>query len=265
MDKKINLKKIWNIVSNVLLYLFIGICIIGVVITITAKKDVDGTATIFGAQMRVVISPSMEACELTDVSEYKIKDIPVGSVVFIQVVPKEQTAAEKWYSDLEVGDVLTFKYVYTRQETITHRIVEIEEKPTGGYIISLEGDNKNSDSGTLKQVIDTSLDSPNYVIGKVTGQSYLIGLFITALRSPLGLILIVIVPSLVIIGFEVAKILKVVNADKQKKDQEEKEKQQSELDELKRKLAALEAQAAAGSETDNPADTTEDVNSGDTP
>lgn len=265
MDNKVNLKKIWNIVSNVLLYLFIGICIIGVIITITSKKDADGTATIFGAQMRVVISPSMEACDATDVSAYKIKDIPVGSVVFIQVVPEERVAAEKWYDELEIGDVLTFKYVYTRQETITHRIVDIEEKSTGGYIITLEGDNKNSDSGTLKQVIDTSLDSPNYVVGKVTGQSYLIGLFITALRSPLGLILIVIVPSLVIIGFEVVKILKMLNADKKKKNDEEKEKQQSELDELKRKLAALEAQAAASSEAEKPAEAPEEVNNGDTP
>ena len=36
--------------------------------------------------------------------------------------------AKAWYADLKVGDVLTFKYVYVRQETITHRIIDIEEK-----------------------------------------------------------------------------------------------------------------------------------------
>ena len=84
---------------------------------------------------------------------------------------------------------MTFKYVYARQETITHRITEITEKPAGGYVIKLEGDNKNSDTETLAQTIDTSLaDSPNYVVGKVTGQSYVLGLLITALKSPVGLV-----------------------------------------------------------------------------
>ena len=86
-------KKVWSIVSNVLLYLFIAICLIGVILTITAKKDEDGTATIFGMQMRLVISPSMEKCDATDVSDFEIKDIPVNSMVFIEVVPTDPTEA----------------------------------------------------------------------------------------------------------------------------------------------------------------------------
>ena len=245
MDKDC-LKKIWNIASNVLLYLFIAICLVGVVLTITAKKDADGTATILGKQMRVVVSPSMEKCDQTDVSGFKIKDIPVGSMVFIDVVPTDADKAAEWYADLKVGDVLTFKYVYTRQETITHRITSIEKKDSGGYIIELEGDNKSSDSKTLTQRIDTSLtDSPDYVIGMVTGQSRLLGLFITALKSPLGLILIVILPSLIIMAFEIVKVVRIFNEEKRKADQEVKEKQQSELDELRRKLAELESVKSA--------------------
>lgn len=242
MESKIKTKKIINVASNVLLYLFIAICIIGVILTITAKKDSDGTATILGRQMRLVISPSMEKCDQTDVSKFEIKDIPVNSMIFIEVVPRDAEKAEAWYEDLEIGDVLTFKYVYTRQETITHRITDITEKDTGGYIIKLEGDNKSADSGVLTQVIDTSaVDSTNYVIGKVTGKSLIIGLFITALKSPLGLIFIVIVPAMAIMAYEIIKIVKLVNEDKKKQEQEEKEKQQREMDELRRKLEELEA------------------------
>ena len=241
--KNEKVKKILNIVSNVLLYLFIAICLLGVIATITAKKDADGTATVLGAQMRVVLSPSMEKNDAVDVSGYKIKSIRTNAVVFIQVVPEDEAKAAEWYGDLRVGDVLTFKYVYTRQETITHRITSIEPKEGGGYLIELMGDNRSSETGALTQVIDTSLENdPNYVIGKVVGSSYLIGLFITALRSPIGLVCIVIIPALVIMVFEIRKIFIALNADKKKQEQEEKERQQNEIDELKRKLAEKEEQ-----------------------
>lgn len=243
MEKKRVLKQAGIITANVLLYLFIAICILGVILTITAKKDADGTATIFSKQIRYVLSPSMERCDATDVSKYKIKDIPTKSMIFIDVVPEDEAEAAQWYADLKIGDVLTFKYVYVRQETITHRITAIEKKSGGGYIISLAGDNKNSSSETLTQTIDTSnSNSPNYVIGKVTGQSYVLGLFVYALKSPVGLISIIIIPSLIIVILEIIKIINMLSADKRKKEQEEKEKQQSELNELRRRLAELEAQ-----------------------
>ncbi len=239
--KNEKIKKVLNIVSNVLLYIFIALCIFGVIITITAKKDKDGTATIFGTQMRVVLSPSMEKSDAVDVSAYKIKDIKTRSVVFIEVKPENPSELEKWYADLEVGDVLTFKYVYTRQETITHRISAIQPKSDGGYLIELIGDNRETPEGASKQVIDTSEEnSPNYIIGKVTAKSYPIGLFISALREPIGIVCIVILPALVIIALEVRKILIALNADKKQKAQEEKERQQNEIEELKRKLAEKE-------------------------
>lgn len=241
MNKE-KIKRIINIVANVLLYLFIAICILGVVLTITAKKDSDGTATVLGWQMRIVLSSSMEKCDATDVSQFEIKDIPVRSMVFIEVVPEDKDEAAEWYSNLEIGDVLTFKYVYTRQETITHRITDIKDNGKGGYIITLNGDNKDGDLANMSQVIDTSLsDGPEYIIGKVTGQSYILGLFVSVLRSTLGIILIVILPSLIIIGFEVVKIVKVLGEDKKKQAQLEKEQKDSEIDMLRRELEALKA------------------------
>ena len=179
-------------------------------------------------------------------SQYEIKDIKVRSMVFIEVVPKDEREAKEWYADLEVGDVLTFRYVYAKQETITHRITDIYPNENGGYTITLEGDNKNADSNVLTQTIDTSLkNSPNYVIGKVTGQSYLFGLFISVLKSPAGIISIIILPSFVMLLMEVLKIVRMMNADKHKKHEEEKAQQLNELDELRRRLAELEAEKTA--------------------
>ena len=58
MDKKALFKRIAAILGDVLLFAFIGICCFVVVLTIVSKKDVDGTATIFGYQLRFVKTAS---------------------------------------------------------------------------------------------------------------------------------------------------------------------------------------------------------------
>lgn len=235
------LKKGINVALNVLLYFFLLICIVTVLITVLSKRDSDGAAEIFGYQMRVVTSDSMAKCEHTDVSEFRIKDIPIRSMVFVKLMPKDPAKADEWYRSLQVGDVLTFRYVYTTQVTITHRIVSICEKETGGFIIELAGDNKSSESGQLYQTIDTSIpNNTNYVIGKVTGQAYLIGVLLSILWQPLGIVFAIIVPCFIIILLEVLKIVKIIGADKKKREQEEMESKERELEELRRRLAELE-------------------------
>lgn len=239
-------KKIGNIVFNLVLYIFLAVCVFSVFVTVLSKKDVDGAAEVFGYQMRVVTSDSMAKCEYTDVSNYKIKDIPLRSMVFVEVMPDDPAEADQWYRSLAVGDVLTFRYVYTTQVTITHRITAIKEKETGGFFIELAGDNKNSENGQLTQLIDTSIsNNTNYVIGKVTGQAKIFGFVMSFLMQPVGMVMLVIVPCFFIILLEVLKIVNVFGADKKKRAQEEKEKQTQELDELRRRLAELEKEKLA--------------------
>ncbi len=238
---KENKKKIGRIIVNILLYIFLAVCILMLGITILSKKDSDGSATVFGYQMRLVTSDSMAESEFTDVSEYKIKDIPIRSVIFVDVMPDDPDKADEWYRSLKVGDVLTFRYVYTTQVTITHRITSITEKETGGFVIELAGDNKNSENGQLTQVIDTSVpNNTNYVIGKVTAKSYVIGLIMSFLMKPLGIILVIIVPCFIIILLEILKIAKMMGADDKKRRQEEMTEKEKELEELRRRLAVLE-------------------------
>ena len=260
MEKaKTKMKKIGGIALNVLMYVFLAICIFSVVLTVLSKRDADGAANVFGFQMRVVTSDSMAKCELTDVSDYKIKDIPVRSMVFVKTVPDDPQDADEWYGKLKAGDVLTFRYVYTTQVTITHRIISITEKETGGFIIELAGDNKNAEDGQLTQVIDTSIpNSTNYVIGKVVGQSYLLGLIMSLLMQPVGIVLMIIVPCFVIILLEILKISRVFGEDKKNREQEEREKTNSELEELRRKLAELERLKQQSAEATNNEKSKED-------
>lgn len=254
MDKNL-LKKIGDIAANVVMYIFLAVCILSVIMTVFGKRDADGTVEIFGHQMRIVVSDSMAKSEFTDVSDYKIKHIPINTMVFIKLVPDDPVLADQWYDDIEIGDVLTFRYVYTNQVTITHRVVDIKEKDTGGYLIYLEGDNKNSDSELLKQTIDTSIpNSTNYVIGKVVATNFLFGLFLSIIRKPIGAICIIILPCFIIILIEVLKIVRVLNADKKQQNQDEMAKKESELEELRRQLAALQnAQSVENSDEPEPA------------
>lgn len=236
-------KKILGIVGYVFLALFFILAICSVCITVASKKDADGAANIFGYQMRIVETESMAKSEHTDISEYDIGSIPKNSMVVIQTVPEDKEKADQWYEDLEPGDVLTFRYLYAYQVTITHRIKTIEKNDSGvGYTIELEGDNKASENTKqLYQVIDTSAEnSPNYVIGKVVGKSLIVGFIMSVLKSTWGIIFIIIFPCLVIIALEIIKIVRVCTADSKKRIAEEQARKDSEIEELRRKLAELE-------------------------
>lgn len=248
---KAKTKTISRIVANVLLYTFLAICIFSVFFTMFSKKDPDGAAEIFGFQMRVVTSESMAKCDETDVSDYKIKSIPLRSMVFIKTMPDDPAEADEWYRSLKEGDVLTFRYVYTSQVTITHRITSITEKDSGGFIIELAGDNKTTNSSQLEQVIDTSIpNNTNYVIGKVVGQARIFGFVMSFLMNPIGIVLVIILPCVIIMMLEFVKISKVLSSDKRAKERAENEKRDSELEELRRKLAELEAMKSANPNQD---------------
>lgn len=239
--------RVLQIAGDVLFCLIIAFALFVLIISVSAKRDADGTANVFGYQLRFVRSGSMEKCDRTDVSGYKIKSIPVKSCVFIKKAPApdDQQALNEWCSALSVGDVLTFQYskygaTNIQDKVITHRIVKIEPKE-GGYIITLEGDNKNDTGSVGQQVIDTTkADGLDYIIGKVEGQSYFLGLCVYALKSPIGLIFIIIVPCMIIIAYEVIKIITVLNKDKKDRQQQEKTAKEDEIALLRKQLEELQ-------------------------
>lgn len=236
-----------QIAGDVLFCLIIAFALFVLIISVSAKRDADGTANVFGYQLRFVRSGSMEKCDQTDVSGYKIKSIPVKSCVFIKKAPApdDQQALNEWCSALSVGDVLTFQYskygaANIQDKVITHRIVKIEPKE-GGYIITLEGDNKNDTGSVGQQVIDTTkADGLDYIIGKVEGQSYFLGLCVYALKSPVGLVFIIIVPCMIVIAYEVIKIVTVLNKDKKDRQQQEKTAKEDEIALLRKQLEELQ-------------------------
>ena len=253
--KNAKLKKNLNMAVNVLLVLFLTVSVFAVFVTVLSRRDSDGAAEIFGHQMRIVTSESMAANDAVDVSKWDIKSIPLSSMVFVQLVPEDPAEAKKWYEDLREGDVLTFRYVYTTQVTITHRITDITPKGSG-YVITLQGDNRDSDDGLGVQIIDTTVpNNTNYVVGKVVGQSLFLGVVLGFLMQPVGIVFIIIVPCALIILSEALKIAKVLGAEKRQKLQEEKEKTEAEIADLRRRLAELEQGKADAAENSTEEET----------
>lgn len=229
------IKKIFKITSDILLYCFIFLGLITIIITLSSKKDIDGATNIFNYQLRLVITDSMAKCSETNVSKYKIKSIPKNSLVLIKKIKDND------YKKIKEGDVLTFRYLYTEQVTITHRVKSIVEKDTGGYIIELVGDNKTGESELLVQTIDTSIEeSPNYIIGEVVYTSIIIGFILNMLKSSLGIVFIIIIPSFIIILLEVIKIINITIIEKRKLAERKANEKEQEILELKKKLKEME-------------------------
>lgn len=240
-------KKISKIL-NVIMYLFVFLAGFFTIITISFKNNQNEAVTIGGYQMMVVETESMEKNDLVDVSDFDIKSIKKDSLIFVKTIPEENPY--EFYDDIEKGDVLTFKYmIANRQEIITHRVIDILEKEDG-FEFTLRGDNINEDGTTSVQIIDTTdEESFNYIIGKVTGVNYPIGLIVTALKSKIGIICMIIVPCVILIGLEIVKIVNEFNKEKNlkaKAKEKELESKTHELEELKKRIQELENKEKEG-------------------
>lgn len=107
--------------------------------------------------------------------------------------------------DIEKYDIITFisKEIETAGTPITHRVIDIVHDPDDenkiiGY--RTKGDNNNT--------ADFAIIAPDEVIGKVYLRIPLIGYLQTFMTKPIGWVLIIVIPCLLIIGSDVMKLLK---------------------------------------------------------
>lgn len=150
-------------------------------IKIRAAKG-DYSAPVFNAY--VVLSGSM------------LPEIAVKDIVVTKKVPAER---------LEVGDVITFIAPDSRFGgiSITHRIIEkMYDESIGSYTYRTQGDNNN--------VADAALVPNANVLGRVILKLPKLGYIQDLLASKGGLIFVVLIPALVILSYDIMKIIKKV-------------------------------------------------------
>ncbi len=175
-----NLTKQFNLVLKLLFIIFIFLISLTAFIT---KKNFVNTYKPF-----VVTSDSM------------IPTIKKGSLV---IVDKNKKQFSK-------NDIITFQYPINMQKTITHRIVGYVTEANYNYFVT-KGDN-NSENDPWKVTTDL-------IIGNVVFTIPLLGYLVEFISKPLGLILLIIIPAIILIYKEVENLIKVIanNLNSQKR------------------------------------------------
>ncbi|HIT22630.1 MAG TPA: signal peptidase I [Candidatus Scybalousia intestinigallinarum] len=185
-------RKVLHFLSTVFLYsLLIIVLIIAVffgayvIDQMIGMKNHEDRSPLFGVY--VIISPSM------------VPNINVYDAVVTMRVPTDK---------IEMYDVITFlsKDINTHGTPITHRVVGIVETEDGKIGYRTKGDNNNAE--------DNALIMEDEVIGKVLFRIPMIGYVRTFITSRIGWLLIVVLPCVGIIIYDVGKLVGLIKNSK---------------------------------------------------
>lgn len=183
------LKKILHFLSSVLFYsvvLVLGIAFLMFGATFVDKK--------LSASKGINRSPLFGAYVI--ISESMIPSINVYDAVLTIRATED---------DIKTYDIITFlsKDIETAGTPITHRVVDIvHDQNDNSKIIGYrtKGDHNNT--------ADFALIAPDEVIGKVFLRIPMIGYLQTIMTKPIGWLMIVVIPCLLIIGSDILKLIK---------------------------------------------------------
>lgn len=179
-----SVKRLMRIANGVLSVLLV-LMILGVgFVALTAKRSPDGIPTIRDHKVLSVISGSMEPA------------IHTGDVIIIRPVARMEEIAE--------GDIITFRTKAEHDMLITHRVVGIISVNKVPKAFVTKGDANDSE--------DLSTVSFEQVVGRYAFRVPYFGYISSFIRKPLGVVLVVIVPGLVLIALEFRKIWKALSA-----------------------------------------------------
>ena len=139
---------------------------------------------------------------------------------------------------IKIGDIITFisKEIETGGTPITHRVIGIVETESG-IKYRTKGDHNN--------VEDFALIAPNEVIGKVILRIPMIGYLRTFMTKPIGWLLVVVIPCLLVIGSDIMKLIN--NSSHRKEEQKALLKEQS-----GEKYLVLDSNNLNNNKEDNP-------------
>ena len=184
-------KKAFHFITTVLMY---SICLIMIIVFLVFVvnfidkqynlKSGENKKDLFSAY--TIVSPSM---------------VPAINVLDVVVTMRVNSP-----EDLEKGDIITFNSTDYRYSgvLVTHRIFDIEKTSSGEYLFTTKGDNNNTQ--------DSSRISFDEIYGRVLFRIPKIGYIQYYLSSVLGWVAIIIVPAVMIIIYDIYKLIKTLRA-----------------------------------------------------
>lgn len=176
------MKRVLKILSPILTVLLIVMVLFAAFLGFSARNSPDGISTVAGHKLLNVLSGSMEPAIMT------------GDVIIIEELAPDYVIRE--------GDVITYRAADSPDMLITHRVMGaiLIDDEVAAYVT--KGDNNDSeDLGTVTR---------DRIIGVYKWRLPLLGYFASFVRQPLGTVLLVIIPGLMIIGSEFVKIWRLL-------------------------------------------------------
>lgn len=188
--------KIFKKIASVISAIIFVVCLLLLAVVFITPKGENGSkvVNIAGYSVMTVVSPSMEP-------EYKIGDI---------VIIKKTNVSE-----LAKGDVITFSSLDPDLQggAVTHRINNIIEE---------KGRIKFETKGDANKIVDSDLVTEDRIYGKVQFKIPSLGKAVNFFQtSKVAFFLVIILPMLVIMAFEVKDIIFIARSgdeDESKKD-----------------------------------------------
>lgn len=146
-----------------------------------------GVPQVAGYQIYIVLSGSMAP------------EFDTGSLAFVREVEPEEVAG---------GDIITYRSQTGSDSLTTHRVIQIQRNDNISFITRGDANNFN----------DPNPVPAENVVGRVTGSVPYAGYLLNYVQTREGLILLIFVPGVLIIVYELSKIIKYMSQGEKGKD-----------------------------------------------
>ena len=218
MDKE-RVKKIFDIVKTVLVWVFVAVSVFMMVFTIFSVNTFDrDDRSVFGYKFYIVTSDSMKAT-----------DFAAGDLIIVKEVDP---------TTLNEGDIITFisQNEDSFNETITHKIRSLTTTDAGDPAFITYG----TTTGENDKV---PVEYP-FIRGQYKTSLAGVGNFFDFLRSPAGYVCCILLPFVLLIGSQLINFIKTFREYRQEQQADKDAEINAERQRMEQELAELRAQLA---------------------
>lgn len=220
------MKKAWKILSTALVWIIVVVAVLMMIFTIVAVNTFDrNDRNLFGYRCYIVLSDSMAAT-----------DFDAGDLVLVKAVDP---------ATLQEGDIIAYQSqdMDNYGQTVTHKIRAKTTDANGnpGFITY----------GTTTDVNDQTVVTYPFILGKYQMALPKVGTFFQFLKTPMGYVICILIPFLLLIGYQglnCVKMFRLYKAEQIADLQAEKdalEAQRKQTEAMMAELQALRAQISS--------------------
>lgn len=142
-----------------------------------------------------------------------LSSLPQISYKFLKVQSGSMEPAVKMGSlilvtpaqDYEIGDIITFCQNKNCSKTITHRLVDIRYESGKAFYLT---------KGDVNKLADKQEIAEEQIVGKVRFGLPALGYVVNFVQKPIGFLIIILLPALLVIYQEIIKIKKQIKKNK---------------------------------------------------